>query len=56
MPHLPFTLLLAALMAAALAYSEDRPAAGRLWRAVYLLVYSMCILIAGSWAMRWIHG
>ena len=55
MPHLPFTLLLAALMAVAIAFSEQRPA-GRPWRALYLFLYSMLIVIAASWTMRWIHG
>jgi hypothetical protein len=56
MPHLAYTLLLAALISTAMAASENRPAQERRYRAAYLFVYSVGLVVAGSWAMLAIHG
>ena len=56
MPHFAFTLLAAALVAAAVGSSENRPASERAYRTAYLFLCSIAIVIAGSWIMRAIHG
>jgi hypothetical protein len=55
-PHFTFTLLLAILVAAAIALAENRPSSDTFYRAAYLFLYSIGVLVAGGWAMRWIHG
>lgn len=56
MPHLAFTLLAAALVAAAIGLSENRPPSERAYRTVYLFLCSIAIVIAGSWIMHAVHG
>ena len=56
MAHFTFALLAAAVLSAGMAFSENRPSRESLYRAIYLLLCSMAILVAGSWAMRAIHG
>jgi hypothetical protein len=56
MPHLIFTLVAAAALSVILALSGRRPAAERVYAAVYVFVCCLVATIAGGWAMRWIHG
>ena len=56
MPHVEFTLLLAFLLSLALAFAENRPVRESLYRAAYLFISVMTVAVAGSWAMRLIHG
>jgi hypothetical protein len=56
MPHFAFTLLSAAVVAAAIGCSEDRPAQERRYRAAWLFLCFLSAVIAGSWIMRAIHG
>jgi hypothetical protein len=55
MPHLPFTLLLAALTAGASALPGARVASGRACHALYLFSASIAAIVAGSWIMYLIH-
>jgi hypothetical protein len=54
-PHLPFTLLLAALTAGASALPGARAARERACRALYLFFASLAAIAAGSWIMYLIH-
>ncbi len=56
MSHFTFTVLSAALLSAGTAFSENRPSRESLYRAIYLLLCFMAVLVAGSWVMRAIHG
>ncbi len=56
MSHLAFTVLVAVLLSAALALLGDRPPRERLDAAIYLLLCCAATTLAGTWAMRLIHG
>jgi hypothetical protein len=54
--HPAFTLLLAALVSGATALPGNRPTRDRACAAAYTFVSCTFIVLAGSWAMYWIHG
>jgi hypothetical protein len=56
MPHPIFTLLMAALLSAALALPGNRPRRDRICVAVYTFLCCTAGTVAGSWAMYLIHG
>jgi hypothetical protein len=56
MPHLMFTLLVAALLATAMALIGSRTLPERIAAALYQLLCCVVTVLAGSWIMYWIHG
>jgi hypothetical protein len=56
MTHLPFTLLFAALVSAALALLGQRNLRDRLYHAAYVFLSCTATIIGGAWIMHWIHG
>lgn len=56
MPHLLYTLLMALVLSAAMALIGIRPFRERVYAAVYVFLYCVVAVFAGSWAMYWIHG
>ena len=56
MPHLPFTLLVAVLLSAAMALIGRRSLQERLYTATYLLLCCGFTTLVGSWVMYLIHG
>jgi len=56
MPHLGVTLLFAVLISVATALPGDYSARARVHRAACTFCSCMLAVIAGGWAMYWIHG
>jgi hypothetical protein len=56
MPHFFFTLLMAALVSLALAFSENGAQRKSVYRAVYLFVACIVLTVVASWTMFLIHG
>jgi hypothetical protein len=56
MTHLPYTLLLALLIAAAMALVGDRRGRERLYLGIYWFCSAMASVVAGAWIMHWVHG
>jgi len=56
MPHLTFTLLVAALLSAALALLGNRTPRERVDAGIYFFLCCMTATFAGAWMMRLIHG
>jgi len=56
MPHLPFTLLAAILLSAAMALLGRRSGRERVAAAIYGFLCCVIVTVAGSWIMYWIHG
>jgi hypothetical protein len=56
MSHFTYALLLGSLVSAGMAFSERRPTREQVYRAAYLFLCCIVVLIAGSWIMRAIHG
>ena len=54
--HPAYTLLLAMMLSAATAISGNRPSRDRACAAAYTFLSCTFIVLAGSWAMHWIHG
>jgi hypothetical protein len=55
-PHLIFTVLLAALISCVVALLGNRSRQERLYHAAYLLVSCVASVVAGSWIMYLVHG
>jgi hypothetical protein len=55
MPHLPYSLLLALLTAAAVAMAGSAPARERIHRGAYVFLCCVLALVVGSWTMYLIH-
>lgn len=56
MTHLPYTMILALLLAAAMAMVGDRGGRERVYLGVYWFCSAMACVVAGSWIMHWVHG
>ena len=56
MSHFTYALLLAGLVSTATAFSEKRPACEQVYRAGYVFVCCILLLVAGGWIMLAIHG
>jgi len=56
MAHFIYMLFTAGLVATAMAFSENRPIREQFYRAVYLFLCCIVVVIAGSWIMHAIHG
>jgi hypothetical protein len=54
--HLMWTLLLTLFLSAATAMTGDRTTRDRAYAAAYTFLSCTFIVVAGSWAMYWIHG
>ena len=56
MSHIAFTVFLAVLLAAALAFIGDRTGRERVYLGVYWFCSTMATVVAGAWLMHWVHG
>ena len=56
MSHLIFTALLAIVISAVIALLGRRTRRERVYHAGYLFVCCMATVVAGSWAMYFVHG
>jgi hypothetical protein len=56
MTHAIFTLLGAGLLSSALSATENRTPRDRMYAAARVFLGSTAAVVAGSWAMRLIHG
>jgi len=54
--HFLWTLLLTLLLSAVTAMTGDRTTRDRAYAAAYTFLSCTFIVVAGSWAMYWIHG
>jgi hypothetical protein len=55
-PHLTFTLLVAVLLSAVMAWLGNRSLRERLCVAIYIFLCCAVATVAGSWGMYLIHG
>ena len=56
MPHFTFTLMMAVLLSAVMAWLGNRSLSERLWVAAYVFLCCVAATVAGSWGMYLIHG
>jgi hypothetical protein len=56
MSHLPYTLLLALLLAAAISLEGDRSTRERVYAGIYWFCSAVFGVFACGWIMHWIHG